>query len=178
MQIIKEYKAGDYAGFTDAEAQKYGECLDRLQEKHGTLQPPLVVKEASKKSSPLHDYFEWDDTVAAAAHREYQARKLINHIEVRFIRDDNKKGTIRRYHNVIVSREDSITRGKGSVTRGKGGITRGYVNLDSIVSNQDYQDQIVERALEELKAWKGRYEQYKKLTPIIRAIEKAESRVA
>lgn len=42
-----------------------------------------VVESASNTSSPLHDYFEWDDHKAAHHHRILQAAKLIKIIRIK-----------------------------------------------------------------------------------------------
>ena len=55
-----------------------GECLMKIYEKNdGMLTPDLVVKEAKRKSHPLHKCFEWNDGKAAKAYRLSQAGKLI-----------------------------------------------------------------------------------------------------
>lgn len=52
--------------------------LERIRLNHdGVLTPDDVVKDARRDSSPLHDQFEWDDTVAAGKYRIEQARELI-----------------------------------------------------------------------------------------------------
>ena len=57
------------------------EIFEKL-EKKGQLTPDAVVAEAASPDSPLHDKFEWDDSVAAHNHRLYQARKLIGSIQI------------------------------------------------------------------------------------------------
>jgi len=52
--------------------------LEKIRLNHdGVLTPDDVVKDARRDSSPLHDQFEWDDTVAAGKYRIEQARELI-----------------------------------------------------------------------------------------------------
>lgn len=48
----------------------------------GILTPDAVVEAASDPGSPLHDYFEWDDTEAARKYRLDQARTLIRVVRV------------------------------------------------------------------------------------------------
>lgn len=43
----------------------------------GRLHPESVVKSARSKRSPIHDYFEWEDSVAAHNFRVQQASELI-----------------------------------------------------------------------------------------------------
>lgn len=60
--------------------------LQRIYDRDGLLSPEVVVKEARKKSSPLHGSFDWDDKTAGHSWRLFQARKLIGrfriHVEV------------------------------------------------------------------------------------------------
>lgn len=56
--------------------------LAELYSEHGKLTPALVVADAQSKKSPLHECFEWDDSVAARKHRENQARTLIRSVKV------------------------------------------------------------------------------------------------
>jgi hypothetical protein len=50
----------------------------------GRLTAEMVVQAARDPSSPLHDFFTWDDAAAAAAHRIAQARALIRSVRVVF----------------------------------------------------------------------------------------------
>lgn len=69
------------------------ESDDKLDKEH-------VLDAARDPSSPLHPKFEWDDTVAAEAHRLEQARQLIAHY--RQVKIDREGGEIqvRRYSHV------------------------------------------------------------------------------
>ena len=50
--------------------------IDKLLElsKKNNLTAREIVEEARKKNSPLHDFFEWDDSIAAEKYRLAQAR--------------------------------------------------------------------------------------------------------
>jgi hypothetical protein len=52
-------------------------AITSLRRGDGTIHPEDVVESARAATSPLHDYFEWDDTAAAAAYRIDQARHLL-----------------------------------------------------------------------------------------------------
>jgi hypothetical protein len=52
--------------------------LKRIAEKHGNLlKPEIVVQCARQKTSPLHKYFEWNNSEAAEKYRIWQARQLL-----------------------------------------------------------------------------------------------------
>jgi hypothetical protein len=51
--------------------------FDRIYNERGLLNPELIIEAARPATSPLHPYFEWDDTVAAMRFREVQAIHLL-----------------------------------------------------------------------------------------------------
>jgi hypothetical protein len=51
--------------------------LVKVQQRYGSVSAHTVLREAKKKSSPLHNYFEWDDSKAAQKWRMHEARMLI-----------------------------------------------------------------------------------------------------
>lgn len=58
---------------------------DRLQfihDRDGLLTPEAVVKDAKRKASPLHDYFDWSVESAARKYNIQQARILITSVQV------------------------------------------------------------------------------------------------
>lgn len=58
--------------------------LNRLAKKaKGRITPRDVVEAARSASSPLHGYFEWNDSEAAERYREIQARTLLRSISFR-----------------------------------------------------------------------------------------------
>ena len=64
------------------ETNPVDQALQVLHEIHGHLTPDLVLDAATKKTSPLHAMFLWDDTLAANEHRKWQARKLIRSVKI------------------------------------------------------------------------------------------------
>lgn len=62
--------------------QHVHEYLIALHKQHGTLTPELVVADAKRKDSPLHELFEWDKAKAAQAHWHDVARALIRNVRV------------------------------------------------------------------------------------------------
>jgi hypothetical protein len=49
--------------------------------------PRALWESARDEGHPLHDEFEWDDAVAAEAHRDEQARRLLR-LRVTFVHED------------------------------------------------------------------------------------------
>lgn len=51
--------------------------LERIYVDNETLTPTLIVESATKPTSPLHRYFEWDDKKASEKYRLAQATQMI-----------------------------------------------------------------------------------------------------
>ena len=81
----------------------------------------------------------------------------MNHIKVKIIYDDDREIITRKFHNVKINREES-----NDVA---------YLSLETVLSDSDYHDQIVQSALRELNTWRNRYNQYSEFQPIFLAID-------
>lgn len=51
--------------------------LTKIHKKHGNVTETLLLQEARKPSHPLHEFFEWDDSIAAESWRKGQALSMI-----------------------------------------------------------------------------------------------------
>lgn len=127
--MTKKYKAGLGAPFGKAAAQKIGERIEVLMaKKGGEVVPSDVVEDARKKTSPMHRYFDWDDSVAAEKYRLSQARKILRSIvEVIVVR--KKPQEHRSFYNVDKSKGKSC-----------------YVSLQRVVAEPDFLEQLVSEA--------------------------------
>lgn len=76
----KRYAAKPGAQFPKARAQEIGEYLETFGDQ---VTAEEIVEDASRKASPLHDLFQWDNTKAAHLYRMQQARNILGHIEIR-----------------------------------------------------------------------------------------------
>jgi len=50
--------------------------IDRIYNKYGAVTPERLLAAAESQTSPLHRYFEWNDSVAARQYRLEQARAM------------------------------------------------------------------------------------------------------
>lgn len=74
------------SGFDSDRKRAAGEVLAEMARANGgTLTPREIVDVARDEDSPLHWFFEWDDSTAAELYRHEQARTLVRsfNIEVR-----------------------------------------------------------------------------------------------
>ncbi len=74
--------------------------LTAIREQHGKLTPKIVLEEARDPEHPLHNRFEWDDSIAAERYRIDQARTLISLVRVSFTTAEGVEKTVRGFHAV------------------------------------------------------------------------------
>jgi hypothetical protein len=75
--------------------------LQEIYQERGRLTAHDVLEEARNPGHPLHNRFEWDDSVAAERYRLDQARQLIREVKITFIpRGATDPQSVRAYHSV------------------------------------------------------------------------------
>lgn len=112
-------------------------ALVDVRDRHGTLTPEVVVKEASDPSSPLHGSFEWDDTEAAHQWRIQQARVLIGRFKVE-VQVSPKKTVKCRQFTHVRSRDE-------------------YVPTEEALGDPEMRDVVLEQARRDLAALRRKY---------------------
>lgn len=131
-----------------ANAQKIGEALAAVAAASGGDLKPQSVVDAAKTDKRLKQHFEWDDAVAANAHRCDQARELV-----------------RCVHVASASAESGVARAYLSV-HDKGGTS--YRALGEILDSRDLQQQVLAQAERDLLAWEARYKGLKDVCDLVR----------
>lgn len=141
--------------FDKNKEQVYGEAIQHLcDENNGRVNPRIVLDEAKRKSSPLHECFEWDDAVAGENWRLHTAGTLLCSIVV----VEQKGQETRAFHNVFVPGR-------------KGEEVRAYVTLDEMRNNPEVRTQALDTAVGYLKWFSKRYRHLNELDPVFDAIE-------
>lgn len=140
------FKAKSHSYFSNKDVAVIGPEILKLT--GGTVdlngvKPGEVVEAASAVTSPLHKYFEWDDSTAAVHYRLQQARLMINAIEFEVIDTKGSKTRLPAFESVKIKTDS--------------GVERRYFSMPQITSSPKMTDQYIEQAEEELKAWKRRY---------------------
>jgi hypothetical protein len=51
--------------------------LDRIYKEDGGVTPVAILERAARTEHPLHQHFEWDDTIAGQKYRLHQATQMI-----------------------------------------------------------------------------------------------------
>lgn len=86
--------------------------LTGIYQQHGELTPQIVVDEARPKGAPLHDRFEWDDSVAGEKYRLVQAAQIIRAVRIEYVAPGSEeKKFIRAFSSLHEASEDGTDQG-------------------------------------------------------------------
>jgi hypothetical protein len=132
--------------------QEIGEYLEHLYQKNGgKLTSAIMVQDAARKNSPLHELFDWDDASAATKYRVTRVNAVL--------------GTL-------------MTSYRGSDVRaflGFGKRAEGIVfkPLERVLKSQKLREEQIQRELRRLDRWKARTAFLPELKEARKAIEQA-----
>jgi hypothetical protein len=127
-------------------------------ERNGVLPPQDVVEAARAEDSPLHDFFEWNDSRAAEAHRLNQARALIR--VVINTAPLNEPKPVRMFVSLPPDRNKE----------------GGYRLVSAVLQDDARRAQMLETAYRELESFQNKYSTLEELASITQPIEKALSK--
>lgn len=141
------------------DAKAVGGHLEMLRAKcKGELTPEDVLADARHNNSPLHSFFEWDDSAAAEQHRLQQARGLIRAVVAVYVRPDKPAVRQRAYIHVP---EPSAPH---------------YREASHVMSQTKTRDMVMKQALSELHAWKKKYKDLQEFAALIDIIDRIDER--
>ena len=135
-------------GVIPVDAQTAGDELQRIYKEKGGLNPADIVDESRDSKAPLHPCFEWNDVAAAEKYRQSQAANIVRS---------------------IVTVQES-TQGPQEV-RAFVHVQESYRPISVVVNSAEQTEELLRSALEELKAFRRKYNTLSQLTPIFTAIE-------
>lgn len=147
---MAEYVARPGASISDQDATIIGRALEDIEQRKAGITPHDVVEEARPDDAALHNYFEWEDSVAAEEYRRTQARYLIRAVLV--VREEGDE-PIPTWHNVIQTIPGD-------------GTERVYRRIDIVAQQSDLLEQVIERELRQLEGVQRRLSQYEELRPV------------
>lgn len=134
--------------------QLVGEEFEKiLTEKDKELLDPVdVVERAENKNSPLHNAFEWDNSVAGGKWRLHQARNLIN-TTVIVVETKDGEEEIRAYARITADHE------------------KGYRAIGDVMTDEILFEQYYGQIRVDLRRCVRRCQQFEKLRPYIVKLE-------
>lgn len=136
------------------DANKAGRELEDIRTSNaGRLTPETVVERARSANSALHAHFEWDDALAAEAHRLGQAGELIRSIQIDVSRSNLAVKPIRAFVNVVQ------------------GESRHYTSTMHAMSDKELRVQVLQKAWADLEAWRVRHAELVEFARIFSVID-------
>lgn len=126
----------------------------------GMLRAEDVVAAASDARHPLHEHFEWDDSVAAGSFRLWQARELIKVVVT--VLPQGHEATMQCYVSLSPDRVED------------GG---GYRAMVDVLNDSALRAQLVQDALYELERLAAKWNVLDELRPVWRAVHRARCRI-
>ena len=146
--MVYSWKCYGYA----VDANVVGKEFEAIEKRYGAITSENVLASAKSEDSPIHDVFEWDDSVAAHQYRLTQASKLICNLAIEPDRVE-KPVKVRAYMEVSDN------------ARGT------FINTETAFKNPDTRNIVLERALRELKAYRDKYQNLTELAGLFGVID-------
>lgn len=142
------------------DATVVGNHLELLRQKcKGELTPRDVLDDARNDNSPLHTFFEWDDSAAAEEYRLQQARGLIRSVVA-----------------IYVSEDKPATRVKAYVHIPEPG-TPHYRETGHAMSLSKTRKMVLDQAWRELQSWRRRYADLKEFSDLVKVIDETAKKM-
>jgi hypothetical protein len=131
-------------------------AIEVLKDDDDMISPEAVVAAARPKNSPLHEYFDWEDSEAARCWRLHQARNLIRVcIRIEELPNDEKQ-EIQVFVSLPEDRNDE----------------GGYRVMTDVLNDDERREALLEMALKDLQTFRRKYAVLKELASVFTAIEK------
>ena len=170
------YRATEGSRYSTADVNAFGPTLVKLVRKQqGKLAAADIVEEGKDPNSPLHAYFEWDNTAAAFQFREEQARQMSRSILICW-KEKHDGGLVekstRLLEFVFIPAAGAAAKADKDEEEGEGVTirpgrqtpidrrTQRLVTIDEVVENPVYIEQKLREAIRELEKWQRKYEFY------------------
>lgn len=143
-------------------AQDFGLVYEDLRKQYdGPVPAQAIVEAATPKGSSIHQLFDWDNKKAGAEWRLYQARYFARHL----VRIEVVRGKPRKIRALVH-------------VSSKARKTKGYLDTPTVVTDEEYRNQMLKRAFLELLSIKAKYHHLSQLQAIWAAIDRTQRTIA
>jgi len=170
MSVYEQYYRFKGSSTSTEESQKIGEHLEKLtQINGGELKPQNVVDDAKIPKSPIHKYFDWNDTTAAKKYRLTQARKLVNSIEIVHVRREikPKQYEIKSVKRIDPNDQDISAQAFLNVADDE---KQSYRPIKKVFDNAELRQIALKKARDDFSAWLKRFERIEAFGELIESI--------
>jgi len=129
VTILALYKVKKGSIYSNKDAKIIGNCIENLMKDNaGEISAKQLLDTAKSIRSPLHKYFDWDDTKAAEKWRLHQSRQMLSSIVVT-VNCDNIPKEQRCFVNVVNDSKENV-----------------YVPVLTAINKPDYLQQLIKEA--------------------------------
>ena len=136
------------------DANEVGAEIEAIEAENGEVTNKSVVDRARDKKNVMHGLFEWNDKIAGEKYREHQAGQIIHSL-------------------MIVTEEKEPTRAFMNIEIGAAPCQTGrFVCIDKALSNPDTRGNVLANAMNELRAFRKKYETLTELSELFAEIDK------
>lgn len=139
-----------------ADANAAGAMFEHLEQTVG-LTPQNLLDANRAEGTPLHNEFEWNDSVAAEAYRVTQAQYMIRMLCVQPETSEKPETPVRAYFRTTES--------------------NGYEHIGIILKSEDKHADLLRMAFRELDAFTRKYAALSELQPLYEVIETIRNEV-
>lgn len=153
------YTAKPGSRFSNEDAAVLGQEIERL-DAQGELTPEAMVAYARYECSPLHRFFNWNDTEAAELYRRDRALYLIRNIEVHI---PETSEPVKFVHRIIVKPGDDDA---APVEE----MTERCLTIDRVKANAAWMAQVIVKERDQIIATQRRLRQYESVAQAIRDV--------
>lgn len=162
VEIVQRYAAVLGAPLSDRDAVRIGNRLEQLYKKAEHLTPEVVLEDARRPRSPLHKYFEWDDSSAAESWRLNQARALVRSVRVVFESDDKEVSHDMRAFISVVGEDKK----------------RVYMPSVEAMADDEIFEQVLQQLTRDINGLKKRYAKYREFSTFFRSLHRELQKLA
>lgn len=141
------------------DANIVGRTIENIEKEKGECTARMLLEEARAEESPIHELFEWDDSIAAEKYRLKQATEIITAVAVVIEDNVDTPKKVRAFANVG-------SRRKGS-----------FIPMTTALAKEESRKIILQHALEELSEFKAKYRDLQELATIFAEIEKLQEAI-
>jgi len=139
------------------DATKALAALEKIREKHNGLTDDVIVTTASAKNHVLHNWFEWDDSVAANEHRRAQARSLIRSLEITYVEAPHIKSRVYEVQHKSRPQDEGRTI---------------YTSTEEVLADPNSRDRLIAEAIKMAIQFRRRFKALHELDALINEIDK------
>ena len=151
--MVYKWKDGTYIS-SQVKPEIAGKCIEKIIKKKGKVTPASLLDEAKHDKHPLHDYFEWNNTIAAEKYRRVQAGYLIRHITIESKAGEDNPVSIRAFISVMSDNNK-----------------KHFTTITSAMKDPALRNQVLQKAMEDLVVWEKRYKDLKEFSSVFEAIK-------